>query len=149
MSGRTHVFTAKQPCRELLLTVRDADGAPLAEEPYWLDVGPDTVEGMTDAEGALRECIPVRLPHARLSVGGMVYVLRLAGLNPLADTEDEGVSGAQARLRNLGFEAGDSEGVLGVRTRQAICAFEARHGLPVTGTLSPRTRDALVHAHGC
>ncbi|RJS14753.1 hypothetical protein DRW03_34405 [Corallococcus sp. H22C18031201] len=149
MSGRTHAFTAKQPRRELLLTVRDADGAPLVEEPYWLEVGPDRVEGCTDAAGSLRECIPVRLPRARLSIAGMMYVLRLAGLNPLADTDDEGVSGAQARLRNLGFEAGDSEGVLGVRTRQAIGAFEVRHGLPVTGALSPRTRDALVLAHGC
>ncbi|NMO17698.1 peptidoglycan-binding protein [Pyxidicoccus fallax] len=148
-TGKTHVFKVKQPMRELCLTLKDAAGKPLANEPYTLEWGAEFIEGATDGEGLLQEQLPLRLDSVRLTVGERGYELRLATLNPVEHTGDKGVSGIQARLRNLGFEPGSIDGVLSERTRQALCAFEALHGLPVTGEPAGRTLEKLVQAHGC
>ena len=148
-TGKTHVFKVRQPVRELCLTLKDASGKPLANEPYTLEVGSDFIEGATDGEGLLQEELPLRVDSARLTVGESAYELRLATLNPVEDTEDQGISGVQARLRNLGFEPGPADGVLNERTRQALCAFEAIHGLPVTGEPAGRTLEKLKQVHGC
>lgn len=148
-TGKAHTFTVKRPMRELCLTLRDADGEPLVNEPYLLEVDADVLEGATGPDGSLRELIPLRADAAKLSVGERVYALRLATLNPTGDTEDQGISGVQARLRNLGFDPGPVDGVLSERTRQALCAFEALQGLPITGAPEGRTLDTLLQVHGC
>ncbi len=52
----------------------------------------------------------------------------------------------QRQLASLGYDTGPADGVLGPRTRAAIRAFEAREGLPVTGTISERLEAALRSA---
>ena len=148
-TGKAHVFKMKQPVRELCLTLKDAAGRPLVNEPYTLEFGSELIEGATDGEGLLQEVLPLREDSARLTVNERTYELRLATLNPVDDTQDQGVSGVQARLRNLGFEPGPADGVLNERTRQALCAFEASHGLPVTGEPTGRTLEKLKQLHGC
>jgi hypothetical protein len=49
-------------------------------------------------------------------------------------------------LASLGYDTGPADGILGPRTRAAIRAFEAREGLPVTGTISERLEAALRSA---
>lgn len=107
------------------------------------------MEGVTDSEGLLQEALPLSADSALLTVGARTYALRLATLNPVEHTEDQGGSGVQARLRNLGFEPGPADGVLNERTRQALCAFEAVHGLPITGAPEGQTLEKLKWVHGC
>lgn len=50
----------------------------------------------------------------------------------------------QGRLAALGYDPGPADGVAGPRTRGAIRAFQADHGLPVTGEPSAALRAAVA-----
>jgi hypothetical protein len=50
---------------------------------------------------------------------------------------------AQERLKAAGFNPGSSDGVLGVRTREALRRYQASQGFPITGVLDEATRKAL------
>jgi peptidoglycan hydrolase-like protein with peptidoglycan-binding domain len=63
--------------------------------------------------------------------------------------DDDGVSGAQGRLLNLGYPVGPIDGKLGPRTRAALRQFQTDMKLqPVSGELDDQTKKALVKAHG-
>ena len=49
----------------------------------------------------------------------------------------------QERLQAAGFTPGASDGRLGPHTRAALRQYQQRHGLPVTGALTPQTLKAL------
>lgn len=55
----------------------------------------------------------------------------------------EVVARAQARLSELGFDAGPADGDIGNRTRAAIRAFQTSRKLPANGQLTPQTLDSL------
>jgi peptidoglycan hydrolase-like protein with peptidoglycan-binding domain len=68
-------------------------------------------------------------------------------IGPIEDAS--AVAGAQARLSNLGFGAGDAPpGSLDDRTRRAVMRFQYKHGLPVTGDLDGATAARLKERHG-
>jgi hypothetical protein len=48
------------------------------------------------------------------------------------------VARVQSRLARAGYYAGPIDGVIGPRTRYAIRAYEARHGLPADGRIDSR-----------
>ena len=50
----------------------------------------------------------------------------------------------QRRLNSLGFDAGPEDGKLGQRTRDAIRAFQKKHGLLPDGIIGPVTTGALT-----
>ena len=51
---------------------------------------------------------------------------------------------AQERLKDLGFNPGPIDGVLGPRTQAALRQYQAQHSLPVTAVLDDATRTALL-----
>jgi Putative peptidoglycan binding domain len=51
---------------------------------------------------------------------------------------------AQDRLKEVGFDPGPLDGVLGPRTREALRRYQASQGLPATGALDEATRQALL-----
>jgi hypothetical protein len=53
----------------------------------------------------------------------------------------------QGELAAEGFDVGNADGVFGSRTTAAICAFQAKHGLDVDGTIGPKTLAALMLAY--
>ena len=53
------------------------------------------------------------------------------------------VVAAQQQLAEQGYYRGQIDGVIGPQTEQAIAQFQNRHGLQVTGSLSPDTIAAL------
>ncbi len=58
------------------------------------------------------------------------------------------VTGAQARLNNLGFSLpGALDGSIGRKTETALRAFQIVNNLPVTGLLDSATSDLLGSAH--
>jgi peptidoglycan hydrolase-like protein with peptidoglycan-binding domain len=52
-------------------------------------------------------------------------------------------AGVQVALRAAGLYTGPIDGIVGVETRGAVAAAQRRAGLPVTGRIGTRTRDAL------
>jgi len=76
--------------------------------------------------------------------------LNIAHLNPIDNAHDNGVSGIQARLRNMGYNPGPIDGILGPLTQEAIREFQADNPpLAIDGVCGPGTKAILVKAYGC
>jgi hypothetical protein len=111
------------------------------------------VEGVEDplksdlpSDGTISVEIPAKANKAVLQLfltGGNepdeTYKLALGHLDPAST-----VSGAQERLRRLGYECGEVDGILGVRTRSALLTFQEMNGLDATGKLDQPTANKLV-----
>jgi hypothetical protein len=46
------------------------------------------------------------------------------------------VRSVQRALNHMGYHAGPMDGIMGPRTRSAVAAYQARHGMPADGRLS-------------
>lgn len=145
---QTHKFTVRRQKQVLRIAVEDIMGERIADTDYELVVGSLKLNGKTDGEGLLEEEIPVDATKGKLKVGNHKWDLLIGHLNPVtSNTKDKGVSGAQGRLRNLGYTAGPIDGIHGPKTRAAIEAFQADEKLDVNGELNEETREALVRVH--
>jgi N-acetylmuramoyl-L-alanine amidase len=122
------------------------DGKPRANVDYQLEIEGNTVTGKTTGNGEITRSIAPNAREGRLRVknkqGWDEYILRLGGLDPA-----ENVTGAQARLRNLGFDLGDEHGELGPLTTSALRQFQRWSGLEVTGRLDEATIGQLNEQH--
>ena len=65
---------------------------------------------------------------------------------PAADAHDAniGIKDLQHALRELGYEPGPIDGILGTKTKAAIRAFQIDRGLPVTGEVSDNLRTSIA-----
>ncbi|MFP2959843.1 peptidoglycan-binding protein [Myxococcus sp. 1LA] len=144
-TGATHRFVVRGVRSRLRFRAR-INGLPLAEQPYVLEVGSLTTEGLTDSDGGV-DC-PLRpdAPRALLRIGHAPFVhtyeLDLRALDPVAEP-----SGLRQRLSNLGYLS-VGEAVTDEALQTAVRGFQAGHGLEPTGTADTRTRELLRQAHG-
>jgi hypothetical protein len=146
-TGARHTFRVKLPKREIRLRLLDAHGQPLANVKYQLK---GLGEGTTDGDGRLKASVPVGKEEVELVAGELKWVLRVGHLDPLEDVADEGLSGVQSRLANLGYYSGPVDGKVGPKTKAAIRAFQRAHPpLRVDGICGPKTRAKLQEEHGC
>jgi hypothetical protein len=146
-TGRAHHFTLKVGARYLRLALKDAEGQPLSGRPYLLTFAQEALEGSTDGEGFLEAKVPFTVSQVELECEGQSWELELGTLRPMKDTPDDGVSGAEARLINLGY-ALEPTGQMTLELRSAIRAFQHRSGLEVTGRLDANTLQELEALHG-
>jgi peptidoglycan hydrolase-like protein with peptidoglycan-binding domain len=63
---------------------------------------------------------------------------------PREDATYNMVSRAQEELRELGYNPGPVDGMMGSRTRQALRQYQRDYNLPATGTLNAATRQKLL-----
>ena len=75
-------------------------------------------------------------PYYRYPYDGPIY-----GYNSLSP--DQIVANVQVQLRNDGYYDGPVDGILGPRTRYALAAFQADHGLAVTSAVDQPTLATL------
>jgi len=146
-----HSFIREKVEEVLRVAVHDAKDEPLANRKYTLVVDLVSSQGITSPDGIVE--LPIR-PNAKigkLMIGDpwededyYEFDLQLGKLNPIDD-----VTGVQQRLRNLGFDCGAIDGIIGPRTRAAIANFQDYRGLNVTGELDSDTRAALSDDHLC
>src|SRR5512138_919173 len=109
-TGALHRFVRKGVPSKLSLTLEDEHKAPLANQPYRLEIGELVLRGTTDAKGHLEQPIPPSARSGRLYVGAKskrVFDLALGGMDPITE-----ISGIQSRLNNLGFACGSVTGEL-------------------------------------
>ena len=145
-----HRFEIGVPRQLLRLVVQDADGIRIANTAYELTVDGQAFTGTTDGNGQLEAQIAVDAREGRLRTGAYEWELKISHLNPMSpDSVDGGVSGAQARLKNLGFDVGPIDGIRGGQTEAALEAFQRKERLEVTGMLDDDTRARLESRHGC
>ncbi len=157
-----HRFRKLAPPQVLRVVARTPEGEILASKPYRLVLRDDSVvvidrEGTTSGDGVVEEKIPPKAREASLAVWPdddttgtpLRWILRVAHLDPIETTE-----GVQARLNNLGFDAGPVGSAPGDKLRAAIRAFQKfckdHAGEPgvhdagdPTGDLTDSFRDAL------
>jgi N-acetylmuramoyl-L-alanine amidase len=148
-TGASHKFVVKTPQRKLKIKLQSSPDEALGNAPYRLLVGGQPFEGQTDGDGVLEQLIPANAMEGWLHLGATVVQLRIGALNPMENTPDDGVSGVQARLTNLGYDVGPADGALGPRTEAAIAAFQKANDLEPTGKIDGDLRDALKKAYGC
>jgi TPR repeat protein len=88
--------------------------------------------------------------ETRMTVGQRERAGRhLAELRADGDTgfaDEPTVRYVQAALRQLGFDAGPVDGVMGPRTRRGIRGFQRAKGMPVDGELSPALLERILDA---
>ena len=133
------------------IKVADAMHEPYADRHYVLLAGSEKLEGETGADGD----IDVSIPEAATTVDLTVWV----GEYPTSEkrrfqitVEELGApdtpAGAQRRLRNLGFYAGEAEAELTQAGKDALRAFQFAHELDPSGDLDPATVGKLKEVHG-
>jgi hypothetical protein len=146
--GRYHRFTLKVPRRHVRLALKDTEGQPLAGKSYTLILDDrEERQGSTDGDGFLEEELSFSVGKVELECEGLSWELDLDALNPLEDVPDEGVSGAEARLINLGY-ALEPTGQMNLELRSALRAFQHLNELEVTGRLDAKTIQKLKEQHG-
>ena len=121
---------------------------PRANIPYILDIDGNLTEGTTDDDGMIEVRIPPNAKQGRLileprTVNERVLPLNLGGLNPLSE-----ISGIKHRLKNLGFDCGDTSDEATPGLEAALRTFQEKHGLRVTGEADQPTKDKLKDLHG-
>jgi N-acetylmuramoyl-L-alanine amidase len=149
-TGASHKFQVTGQKVTLRIVLMRDRLAPYAGAKYELTVGDKTLPGQTDGVGLLEQEVPADATAGTLKIllgdnesdGGIVWDLSLGYLDP-ADT----VSGAQARLNNLGFYCGAVDGIIGPKTEVALRAFQIVNNLPVTAALNPATCGLLCGLH--
>lgn len=148
-TGQQHRFEVSRPSKRLHLRLQQHDGQPLKGLAYELHCAGTVKKGTLTEEGVLDEKIPADAHEAVLCVDGTRRQLLIGHLNPLYDADDDGVTGMQARLTNLGYAPGPIDGDLGPRSRASLRRFQAEHELEPTGELCEKTRKKLEERHGC
>ena len=144
-----HRFVALVASRKLHVILLGLDERPLANAQYTLWLGDAAIaEDSTDASGALERSIPLGARELTLDSALGIFTLEVGALNPLDSVEDDGVSGAQGRLNNLGYDAGPVDGHLGPRTQDAVLRFQKGEGLEPSGVLDNATKSKLRSRHG-
>ena len=76
----------------------------------------------------------------------LLMVMLCLALWPVAVTAHGDWRAAQVQelLKEVGFNPGPIDGILGPRTRGALSRYQASRGLPATGALDEATRQALL-----
>jgi N-acetylmuramoyl-L-alanine amidase len=148
---RTHSYVASAGMVDIRIAVENVAGERMANKPYTLTIdGYPPFTGVTDGDGIVQTRVPAKAQEGLLEVSEYLWTLRLGALNPMTNAPDNGVSGIQGRLHNLGYNTGPIDGILGPLTKAAIRAFQADNPpLVVDGICGPKTRAKLIEKHGC
>jgi hypothetical protein len=121
------------------------DGKGLSNESYVLDVEGKTIEGKTNGDGWVEAPIPPGATKGTLYLGKkrIPFPLAFGKLDPVEET-----SGAQTRLKHLGYYSGEVDGRLDDKTVRAIKRFQKAKGLNESGSLDQKTQSKLKELHG-
>lgn len=147
-TGSPARFKAHRASNTLQLKLIDHAGHPLANHACKLHYGGATHSTKTDGAGLLRVTIPPDLDEAELVLDGISMKLAIGHLNPMDHCADNGVSGVQGRLANLGYYAGAIDGIAGPATQAAVRAFRKANGLAESENIDQALLSALKSKHG-
>lgn len=144
-TGRVHQFVLRRTSLEVLIVLLDRRFQPRPGIACDLVLDGGGACSVTDAFGVLRASLP---PTAETGRGGGEPEQPFKVLVGWLDPQDT-LSGARARLNNLGYDAGERDDPADADLRSAIEEFQCDHGIPVTGELDAATTSLLAQRHGC
>lgn len=152
LGGDTVVSLGGSRTQPVNLTLQDPAGEPLKNKPYTATFGPEDkrqeLSGETTSEGKVCLKLPINVGLVTLEAERFTWRLQVGFLNPVKDTPDEGVSGAQGRLVNLGYKL-EINGRPDEATQAALRAFQKDQRITESGELDAATQDKLTEIHGC
>lgn len=148
---QTHRFKRKGVPVKIEFKVATQGGKTFAGKDYSLRIGKRVYEGVTDDEGRLEHWVTPSSSTGELTVAldtdGFPetgrWSLNVGGLPP-ADT----ALGLQTRLKNLGYDCGALDGVMGDGARAALAKFQTAQNLEATGVADATTIQRLSDTHG-
>jgi len=144
--GTTNRYRATVPMTEIHLVFTNADGTPLAGEPFAVTGGfAAASEPKTGGDGKLTLRLPLTTREVTIEFTerNLRRVVRVGDLDPASEE-----SGARQRLTHLGFLSQDTRTGDGQDLGEAVRSFQVASGLPETGALDDETRNALAAEHG-
>lgn len=135
---------------QMSMTLTDQEGEPWSDVDVELELNGHKQTLRTDSSGLFTAKVPmgtsagdIQLSIPEAAQPKQTLVSELDALKGV-----ETPAGLQARLNNLGFDAGAVDGVIGPQTRAATHAFQKQHNLMVDGISGPQTQGALIQQHG-
>lgn len=145
-----HLFTVNRPITKFRIVLASDSGEVYSDKRYKLTVEGRVCEGKTDSTGMVEQVIPADARTGELviflsdgdGIDGYTFPLDFGALDP-----PDQLSGAQARLRNLGYECETLNGVMDSSTQAALEAFQGQNGLNITGALDHETVETLRKLH--
>lgn len=139
-----HRFLRKGAAEKLILQFK-LNGEPRSKAQYVLDIDGVVRDGETDGNGVLDVWIPSNAKggKVRFLVTGEEYVLQLGSLAPAST-----VSGAKARLKNLGLYTGEINDVMDPAFETALRGFQRLYKVDTEGGLNEATQAKLRALHG-
>lgn len=144
---REHTIVVELPLPTLRLVLLRPGNIPYAAHPCTAGFDEAQLRATADAEGMLSLELGPFTSSVALAFDRQAIELAIAHLEPV-----DGTRGWHARLGNLGYQPGPLRGDDELRdpyaARSAIEEFQCDHGLVVDGEMGPKTRAALVLAHG-
>jgi len=142
-TDQTHVFVLKRVPTKFRLVVERYEH-PLANKKYILTIGSQVYHGTTNASGLLEVTLEPTASSGLLQIPSERFEceLEFGSLDPV----DE-ISGAQARLQNLGYYHGEITGEMNEDLREAVQFFQSDFDLPVTGDLDGATHQKMLERH--
>jgi hypothetical protein len=143
---REHPLVVELPLPTLRLALARPGGIPYAAHPCTADFDEGRTRSVADADGAVAIELGPFTSTVSLAFDRHVVDLAIAHLQPVDTTP-----GWHARLENLGYQPGPLHGDTPAdpyAVRSAVEEFQCDHGLVVDGEMGPKTRAALLAAHG-
>lgn len=128
----------------------DGDFAVLNGKKFRIETDGVAKEGTLGGDGMIEQEIAAAAAESRLTVWldgdttrpGVIWDIHLGHLDPV-----DKPTGIQARLRNLGYDPGPIDGIIGPRTKAAIKGFQAKTKLVEDGIAGPITQAKLKEVH--
>lgn len=144
-TNQVHKFRMKNAPAKFHIRLLDDDDEPRANLKYILEIDGQEFTGATDGSGAINVSIPPGAKNGKLLLvdENEEYDLALGHLDPV-----EEIPGVQARLKGLGYYAGESSPAMNPETEQAIKDFQEANNLEPTGQLDDALRNKLESIYG-
>ena len=143
---REHTLVVELPLPTLRVALLRPGGIPYAAHACTADFDSGRTRIVADAEGALAIELGPLTSSVALTFDRHALDLAIGHLQPVETT-----AGWHARLENLGYQPGPLHGDTPTdpyAVRSAVEEFQCDHGLTVDGEMGPKTRAALLAAHG-
>lgn len=151
-SGKKFTIKMKSLVAKLAIVMKKEDEKPFANVKYKIKIGERTTNGSTDGDGKITMEVDPDVTDIDLTLlldekdpeATVRRRLKVGYLDPI----DE-ITGMQARLNNLGYQAGSIPDANDPRFRSAVEEFQCDHKLKVDGVCGPKTQAKLKEVHGC
>ncbi len=147
---RQKISTAYLPKTSARLSIQltDQKGQPWSNADVMVSLNGQQTPVKSDANGYISLQVPADCDKSDLDITVSPAIPSQtfnAGLNQLQPVDT--VAGLQARLNNLGFNAGPVDGIMGRKTKAATRKFQSLHKLMVDGISGPQTQQKLTDVH--